>query len=533
MSSKTPIIVIIATSGRRTNLLIQKAIPSVLEQSVLPQLCVVVDDNTDAEEGMKIEKGIMELKNKTMLPIIMILNTHTKGFSGTGAWNTGLEFAREYSNSHGWKDVYVAILDDDDSWQTNHIELCVQNSKKLPEAIFCNLTRIYKGYSAPGTLFDHNKLTIENFLYGNPGVQGSNMCFKLSSIEAIGGFDESLKSCTDRDLMIRFLERYGNKNIVIIKRQTVLHDSRSKDCVTNNIENKAEGLNKFYKKHINRFDEKTLSRSLERAKKLFSYKNSRKIWEYFYRAKEIIAVMMPLKNGENSIRQAVLSFVRQKPTKCPSVLFIGNDSSSDNWIGQIEDLLQRYPNIVIKDISGGSAPKARNALTEYIIKEFPKTYFICRLDSDDKLTTPNTLSYIEFLFESNKAEAVLGGNYQSYQNTIIGENRAKRIFHSKDYMSERLMRMSQGDVTAELPSCNLCFKPRAYIPYPMELSAEDHWMLINMLLTIKPEKFIIAEDLMYCTYNIGGSVTFENKKKDVYINSRKKLYEYYIRQTNL
>lgn len=533
MLSKSPIIVIIATSGRRTNLLIQKAIPSVLEQSVLPQLCIVVDDNTDVEESMKIERGMIELQNKTTLPIIMTPNTHIKGFSGTGAWNTGLEFAREYSNSHGWTEVYVAILDDDDSWQTNHIELCVQNLKKLPDAVFCNLTRIYKEYSTPGTLIDQNSLTIEKFLYGNPGVQGSNMCFKLSSIEAIGGFDESLKSCTDRDLMIRFLERYGNNNIVVIKQQTVLHDARSDNCVTNNRENKAAGLDTFYKKHINRFEKKTLHLSLERAKKLFCYTNSRKIWESFYRTKEIIAVMMPLKNGANSIRQAVLSFVKQNPTKRHSLLFIGNDSSSDNWVEQIEDILQMYPNILIKDINGGSAPKARNALTEYIIKEFPKTYFLCRLDSDDKLTTPNTLSHIEFLFSSNKAEAVLGGNYQSYKDNIVGENRAKRIFHSKDYMSERLMRMSQGDVTAELPSCNLCFRPRAYIPYPMESSAEDHWMLINMMLTIKLEKFIIAEELMYCTYNLGGSVTFENKKKDVYINSRKKLYEYYIEQTNL
>lgn len=528
MISPYPIITIIATSGHRTRSLLQQAIPSVLEQSCLPCACIVVDDNDAPSEYNKIDSGLRDLQKGTSVELRLIRNSRTNGFSGTGAWNTAIGYAREYTKEHHCEDAYISILDDDDRWHRTHLARCAESMQRRPNAIFCNLTRVYHKYEEPGKLKSHNNLTISSFLYGNPGVQGSNMCFRLSAIEAIGGFDETLRSCTDRDLMIRFLEQFGNNNIVVIDEQTVWHDARSPNCVTNNIGYKTAGLDTFYRKHLWRFDEKTLESSLARAEKLFSYPHKQQIWESYYQTQEIIAVMMPLHNGAKSIRRAVRSVVTQEHTNRPIVLFIGDDSSTDNWQDEIADCFSLYHNIITININGGSPAKARNALAEYILRSYPHTYILCRLDADDELHSTTTLSEIEYLFANDEVNAVLCGNYQIHRGRIVGTNRASKDFHNSEYMRRRLLSMAQGDRTAELPSCNLCLRPSVYRPYPDECSGEDHWLVIQTLLRLPSRSFLMASQQMYCMYSLEGKATQTNKVNDSYIDSRKRLYEYYI-----
>lgn len=363
ISSPFPVVTLIATSNLRTETLLSQALPSVLSQSYLPQLCLIVDDNTNDKEYEKISNELQKLQKTTTVELCIIRNCRIKGYSGTGAWNTGIAYSRQYASKHAWEEVYIAILDDDDYWDSSHLKYCVGKMGTIPDAIFCNLTRVYAQYSDPGKLTTNNDLTISNFLEGNPGIQGSNMCFRLSVLEAIEGFDESLKSCTDRDLLIRFLEKFGNKNIEIIKEQTVFHDARSKNCVTNNKEIKTAGLDSFYKKHLWRFDEKILERSLIRAKRLFAYDNMKFLWSQYYKNKEIIAVIIPFSNNSSSIRKAIYSVISQKGTKHPIVIFLGDDNSKDDWRSEINDFLDIYHNIIKININGGSAAKARNSLT--------------------------------------------------------------------------------------------------------------------------------------------------------------------------
>lgn len=99
-------------------------------------------------------------------------------------------------------------------------------------------------------------------------------------------------------------------------------------------------------------------------------------------------------------------------------------------------------------------------------------------------------------------------------------------------MRIRLFLMSQGNTKAELPSCNLCIRPDVYIPYPEEYSAEDHWLVIKMLLQFSSKSFRMVPELIYCNYSLDGTTTKTNKNKNKYINSRTRLYEYYNKQTN-
>lgn len=90
MTSRYPIITIIATSGCRTGALLQQAIPSVLAQDCLPCACIVVDDNNDLSEYSKIGFGLQELQKGTAVELRLIRNNRTHGCSGTGAWNTAI-----------------------------------------------------------------------------------------------------------------------------------------------------------------------------------------------------------------------------------------------------------------------------------------------------------------------------------------------------------------------------------------------------------------------------------------------------------
>ena len=103
----------------------------------------------------------------------------------------------------------MAILDDDDSWDSDYIENIHTKLFESPKAtaIFAFIRR---SDCENDSTFDKKELTITNFLCGNPGIQGSNMCFRIDCLLRINGFDENLSSCTDRDLMIRFLSYRNN-----------------------------------------------------------------------------------------------------------------------------------------------------------------------------------------------------------------------------------------------------------------------------------------------------------------------------------
>ena len=92
MNKEARIGVVIATSMSRNDKLFALSLNSVLQQSLLPDIIVIVDDNNDSNVSKDIEHRIKELQ----LPFIHYLqNQRTKNMSGTGAWNTGLEFLRD------------------------------------------------------------------------------------------------------------------------------------------------------------------------------------------------------------------------------------------------------------------------------------------------------------------------------------------------------------------------------------------------------------------------------------------------------
>ena len=417
-SNKIQIGVIIATSFLRTELLFSRSLKSVLNQTYLPDYIVVVDDNENGNEFEIIAGRITKLKKTN---IFCIRNFNTKHNSGAGAWNSGIEFLQ--SKFTDLERSYITILDDDDEWADTYLEKCANKVKERgvenTKAVFANLVRLHKEFEVKGSMSKEN-LTIDNFLIGNPGVQGSNMFFNANALLQIDGFDKTLKSCTDRDLMIRFLQQNSVNQIAFVNETLVFHYAQSENTVTNNHSLKRVGLDNFYNKYLHLFTLYTLEQSLLRAEKLFAYSNRQAIQQSFEKQEKIV-LAMPMYNSVSTIRRAVWSVVKQKNVRRKLLLIIGNDNSVDNWQKQIKDLIS--DNIIIIDIvDGGKSYKVRNTINNYILNNLENVAYIGRLDADDELVDDYVISKLEQIIDTYKPDMILAGNYQRKGNKIVGTN---------------------------------------------------------------------------------------------------------------
>ena len=272
--------VLVATSGRRTAMLLERALPSVYRQvGVTPERVqvLVVDDNSDESELMRIRTGIEGVREALGLDASAFITTavrneRTRGQSGTGAWNTGLGRLAGDVEPPEW----VAILDDDDEFTTRHIGSCLGAARAGVVGIFEQLEWV-RDAAVESRCFSAHDLTPEAFFVGNPGVQGSNLFVCLAALVAIGGFDESLASATDRDLMIRLLGYAKEIGASVCALPTVgarYHDHRGPRVNTDRAR-KREGLDRFFEKHESGFGPEPLAAALERARRLFGYERTR------------------------------------------------------------------------------------------------------------------------------------------------------------------------------------------------------------------------------------------------------------------
>lgn len=198
-TARTGCYVVVATKDRLCALL-EQSIPSIRRQSYLPAHLVVVNDGKalNAAARAEIEAAAAPI------PVTMIRNRRAPG--AAGAWNTGLlqiDAVKPRSC-----DPFVAILDDDDAWDEDHLaaNVCASQGEEGDEpanVVVSGLRLNLDGKIVERPLID--SLAPRAFFTGNPGWQGSNTFVKLSLLVAVGGFRDGLLSTNDRDLAIRLL----------------------------------------------------------------------------------------------------------------------------------------------------------------------------------------------------------------------------------------------------------------------------------------------------------------------------------------
>ena len=248
---------LVATCNR-PELLESRSLPSIAQQTRTPNLIVVVDDSEESYSNAN-RQAVMEL-DCAGAEKVYIRNSRTSGASG--AWNTGLAWL--YRNAPG---SFVAILDDDDAWASTYLEKCedLVASDSLDMAV-AGLT-LYRHPQERGIrLSIPDALNAEDFLVGNPHIQGSNLFLRLKTLLESGGFDESFRSSTDRDLCIRLADlgyiRYGAVNEWLVHHYADLDRSRLSIPGSSA---KRQGLTRFYRKYSARMNEAQVQAFRERA----------------------------------------------------------------------------------------------------------------------------------------------------------------------------------------------------------------------------------------------------------------------------
>lgn len=239
-----------------------------------------------------------------------------------------------------------------------------------------------------------------------------------------------------------------------------------------------------------------------------------------------IVICMALHNNASSVSKAIESFLSQKDCKRDTILLVSDDCSSDNSI----EIVKSYATdnrIILIENNFYNVSKNRNALVNYVKSSIKNCCIIGRLDADDILYNKTVLSSIEDIFEATNFDVLICGNLQSRDEIILDwENRPDFSLMNEGMLLERLKEMSAGNPKAELPSCNTFYKPDVFIEYPDIPSAEDHWQLVSYLLKKNQINIHIEHELIYSIYSLNGSQTDNNLRKGIFMDSRKKLYEY-------
>ncbi|MCR9189777.1 MAG: glycosyltransferase family 2 protein [Alteromonadaceae bacterium] len=264
--SSAKIAVVIATKDRYRTLS-ERSIPSVVGQSHCPEFLILVDDSSP--ETRPLNATLVEALHLPSCEVSYHENKRSPGASGS--WNTAIDIL--FTKVSDPENLFVAVLDDDDSWSADYLKECVSAvDERQLDMVAADLRRFESLGGKPSIEKAPAELLAEEFLTGNPGIQGSNLFIRLSLLLSAGGFDEELRSCTDRDLCIRLADlgdvRYGRLPLALVDH---FADPGRPRLSTKGSAAKLEGLTTFWKKYFGRMSPDQRAAFSERASSLFAW----------------------------------------------------------------------------------------------------------------------------------------------------------------------------------------------------------------------------------------------------------------------
>ncbi|WP_440875464.1 glycosyltransferase [Thalassotalea sp. PLHSN55] len=239
-----------------------------------------------------------------------------------------------------------------------------------------------------------------------------------------------------------------------------------------------------------------------------------------------IVIAIAIHNQTNSIDKALKSALQQTVVeKQQAAILILDDSSIDGW-ERIHAETLRNPNIAIIRGHCGSPARARNALLDYVDNHFNSDW-VCRLDSDDRLATPISVEELCSKGTQTGALYVLGSNSLSQSSPIAGELSGINLATPSVLQDrKRLVEFIQGfcleGQQQELPSCNLVLASNCGFRYPNIRSAEDHWLVAELLMLHSDVGQIVSTPL-YSIYSLNGTETKRNKNDTQWSDQRTRL----------
>ena len=257
----TSITVIVATHNR-PRLLANRALASIARQTRPPDILVIVDDSD--RKTRRVNEEIVADFRAEGTKTVYLENYRTPG--AAGAWNTALSELQDTAPA-----TFVAILDDDDSWDPSYLQRCEEAVSErdldmVASGFFYHETAKHEGWP----LASPDRLDVNDLLIRNPHIQGSNLFVRLRKLLEAGGFDEAMVSTTDRDVCIRLADlgtvRYGDLG------EYLVHHYAESDRIrlsTPGGDAKCAGLRHFFRKYHSRMSHEQRAAFLERSRETF------------------------------------------------------------------------------------------------------------------------------------------------------------------------------------------------------------------------------------------------------------------------
>lgn len=197
-----PIVSVIIPTHKGSDV-IERAVKSVINQTYQPVEIIVVDDNgLGSKEQIRTEgvlKSYIDANEIIYIP-------HNVNKNGSAARNTG---------AYAASGKYITLLDDDDIYYSNKVELQVKEFEALSNEyglVYCSIDCDYGDKMLTAYAVESGNL-FEKLLYHDVVIGSDTLMVRRDVYLELGGFDESFKRHQDFEFTARVAKKWKIKAI--------------------------------------------------------------------------------------------------------------------------------------------------------------------------------------------------------------------------------------------------------------------------------------------------------------------------------
>lgn len=254
-------VAIVPTVPGRESLL-RRALESIRRQTRFPKRVIVVPDGDES-----FADEVKSFIETSFSGFEVVHGRRTPGLSG--AINTAIDHLQRTENDV--QSILVSFLDDDDHWNERYLDEIHEHAVDFDGFLVGSLVRHDEQTPNGRVKLSPEHCGVDDFLVGNPGIQGSNLTTSLENLLLVGGLNEALSSCTDRDLVIRLLDLgkpYRGVRAAIVHHDT-LHVLPRLSHPTD--VRKHQGLDRFFAMYEWRMSPEVRNAFLQRSREYFGW----------------------------------------------------------------------------------------------------------------------------------------------------------------------------------------------------------------------------------------------------------------------
>ena len=216
--------------------MIQEALKSLLNQTILPDKIIIVDDGSTDEKSLDIIRGLEAMV--TQVPIMI----HRQKNSGvSAARNTGIRLANT---------TFALVLDGDDKLEPSFLEQTLPHIKKSSEIVA--VSSWMKTFGVLQSIVCPSGGDIRKFLSHN--CCPATHIMRCEAWRKCGGYDETMRTgFEDWDYFLRLLETSPKARIAIVEKALIDYRTVPASSNVRSMDKRLELMKYLMEKHSNAY----------------------------------------------------------------------------------------------------------------------------------------------------------------------------------------------------------------------------------------------------------------------------------------